>query len=105
LAGDCKRPAPATTCPKLKSYWQFYDCRHNKTRCTRAEPDHLPGCPLPNHWLRNGRLNQTAYALHLFIRDVAEGDLVGWIDRRLNTAAKHPGPTGWPECERPCSNH
>jgi hypothetical protein len=92
LAGDCKRPAPATTCPKLKSYWQFYDCRYNKTRCTRAEPDHLPGCPLPNHWLRNGRLNQTAYALHLFIRDVAEGDLVGWIDRRLNTAAKHPGP-------------
>ena len=36
--------------------------------------------------------NQTAYALHLFIRDVAGGDLVGWIDRRLNTAAKQPGP-------------
>jgi hypothetical protein len=47
---------------------------------------------LPNHWLRNGRLNQTAYALHLFIRDVAEGDLVGWIDLRLNTAAKQSGP-------------
>ena len=23
---------------------------------------------------------------------MAGGDLVGWIDRRLNTAAKHPGP-------------
>jgi hypothetical protein len=67
-------------------------CRYNKTRYTCAEPDHLPGCPLPNHWLRNGRLNETAYALHLFIRDVAGGDLVGWIDRRLNTAAKQPGP-------------
>jgi hypothetical protein len=30
--------------------------------------------------------------LHLFIRDVADGDLVGWIDRRLNAAAKQPGP-------------
>jgi hypothetical protein len=80
------------SCPKLRSYWQFHDCRHNKTRYTCAELDHLPGCPLPNHWLRNGRLNQTAYALHLFIRDVAGGDLVGWIDRRLDTAAKQPGP-------------
>jgi hypothetical protein len=37
-------------------------------------------------------LNQTAYALYLFIRDVAGGDLVGWIDRRLNTAAEQSGP-------------
>jgi hypothetical protein len=80
------------SCPKLRSYWQFHDCRYNKSRYTCAELDHLPGCPLPNQWLRNGRLNQTAYALHLFIRDVAGGDLVGWIDRRLNTAAKRPGP-------------
>jgi hypothetical protein len=80
------------SCPKLKSYWHFHDCRYNKSRYTCAEPDHLPDCPLPNHWLRNGRLNQTAYALHLFIRDIADGDLVGWIDRRLNTVAKQPGP-------------
>jgi hypothetical protein len=89
IAADLRR---APTCPKLKSYWQFHDCRYNKTRYTCAEPDHLPGCPLPNHWLRNGRLNETAYALYLFIRDVAGGDLVGWIDRRLNMAARQPGP-------------
>jgi hypothetical protein len=47
---------------------------------------------LPNHWLRNGRLNQTAYSLHLFIRDIADGDLVGWLDRRLDTAARQSGP-------------
>jgi hypothetical protein len=52
---------------------------------------HVANCPLPNHWLRNGRLNQTAYSLHLFIHDVAGGDLVGWIDRRLNAAAKSSG--------------
>jgi hypothetical protein len=80
------------SCPKLRSYWHFHDCRYNKSRYTCAEPDHLPGCPLPNYWLRNGRLNQTAYSLHLFIRDIAGGDLVGWIDRRLNTAARQPGP-------------
>jgi hypothetical protein len=89
IASDLRR---GPTCPKLSSYWQFYDCRYNKTRYTCSEPNHLPGCPLPNHWLRNGRLNQTAYALHLFIRDVAGGDLVGWIDRRLTTAARQPGP-------------
>jgi hypothetical protein len=80
------------SCPKLESYWHFHGCRYNKSRYTCAEPDHLPGCPLPNHWLRNGRLNQTAYSLHLFIRDVTGSDLVGWIDRRLGTAARQSGP-------------
>ncbi len=89
IANDLRR---SPTCPKLKSYWHFHDCHYNKTRYTCAEPDHLPRCPLPNHWLRNGRLNQTAYALHLFIRDVAGGDLVGWIDQRLKAAASQPGP-------------
>jgi hypothetical protein len=80
------------SCPKLKSYWVFHDCRYNKTRYTCGEPGHLPQCPLPNYWLRNGRLNQTAYSLHLFIRDVSGGDLVGWIDRRLQAATNQPGP-------------
>jgi hypothetical protein len=40
-----------------------------------AEPDHFPACPLPTHDLRNGRLNQAAYSLFLFMRDVANGDL------------------------------
>jgi hypothetical protein len=80
------------SCPKLRSYWHFHGCQYNKTRYACAEPDHLAKCPLPSHWLRNGRLNQAAYALHLFIRDVAGGDLVGWIDRRLTAAVKQPGP-------------
>jgi hypothetical protein len=89
IASDLRR---TPSCPKLQDYWHFHGCRYNKTRYTCTEPDHLPSCPLPNHWLRNGRLNQTAYSLHLFIRDIAGGDLVGWIDRRLNTAARQPGP-------------
>jgi hypothetical protein len=89
IEGDLRR---RPSCPKLESYWHFHDCRYNKSRYTCAEPDHLPGCPLPNHWLRNGRLNQTAYSLHLFVRDIAGGDLVGWIDRRLIAAARQSEP-------------
>jgi hypothetical protein len=88
ISRDLKvRPA----CPKLSSYWQFYDCRYEKGSRTCAEPDHLPACPLPTYDLRNGRLNQTAYSLFLFIRDVASGDLISWIDQRLVQADSEPG--------------
>jgi hypothetical protein len=75
------------SCPKLQSYWQFYGCRYHKTSGTCAEPDHIAHCPLPTHPLRNGRLNQTAYSLYLFIRDIAANDLVGWIKGQLTSAA------------------
>ena len=75
-----------TTCPKLQSYWHFHGCRYDKISRTCAEPDHIDRCPVPSHDLRNGRLNQTAYSLYLFIRDIADGDLVGWIDRQLREA-------------------
>src|SRR3984885_6372180 len=74
------------TCPKLKSYWHFHGCRYDKISRTCSEPDHIDACPLPTHQLRNGRLNQMAYSLFLFIRDIADGDLVGWIDRRFQDA-------------------
>jgi hypothetical protein len=83
------------TCPKLPSYWHYHGCRYDKTSRTCAEPDHVDRCPLPSHDLRNGRLNQTAYSLYLFIRDVADGDLVGWIDWQLQEA-------DWPhDADRP----
>src|SRR4249919_2829858 len=49
-------------------------------------------CPLPTHRLRNGHLSQIAYSLYLFIRDVANGDLVGWIDDRLDQANESGAP-------------
>src|ERR1035437_8504379 len=79
-------------CPKLQSYWQFCDCGYRKGSGTCNEPDQLSPCPLPNHLLRNGRLNQTAYSLFLFIRDIADGDLVGWIDRQLADADDQTNP-------------
>ena len=80
------------TCPKLKSYWHFYDCGYAKISRTCSEPDHIDGCPLPTHQLRNGRLNQMAYSLFLFIRDIAGGDLVGWIDRQFQSADDRASP-------------
>ena len=79
-----KNLARGPACPKLKSYWHFHACRYEKTNGTCAEPDHIAACPLPTHRLRNGHLNQIAYSLYLFIRDVADGDLVGWIDDCLD---------------------
>jgi hypothetical protein len=80
------------SCPKLESYWHFHGCRYDKLSRTCAEPDHIRRCPLPTHDLRNGRLNQTAYSLFLFIRDICDGDLVVWIDTRLAEAALADAP-------------
>src|SRR4051812_30009469 len=71
------------SCRKLHCYWSFCECNNRKTAATCSNPEHRPGCPLPRHDLRNGRLNQTAYTLFLFMRDIAENDFVGWIDQRL----------------------
>jgi hypothetical protein len=86
-----KNLAKAPSCPKLQTYWAFHGCRYEKTSRTCAEPDHIAACPLPSHHLRNGHLNQLAYSLYLFIRDIADRDLVGWIDDRLTEMADEPG--------------
>jgi hypothetical protein len=83
------------SCPKLSGYHRFYDCRYQKWKDSCGEPDHKPDCPLPRHDLRNGRLNQLAYSLWMFMRDVALGDFVGWIDYQLRPSLSdelgHPG--------------
>jgi hypothetical protein len=71
------------SCPKLQSYWHFDHCGYQKGLQACNEPKHFAACPLPIHDLRNANLNQAAYSLFMFIRDIANGDLVGWIDERL----------------------
>ena len=67
------------SCRKLKSYWHFHGCAYRKSGATCAMPHLIETCPLPAHVFRNGNLNQLAYSLFLFIRDVTNGDLVGWL--------------------------
>jgi hypothetical protein len=72
----------APECPKLTSYWQFSGCQYQKAAATCAQPRHFQACPL----------NQLAYSLFLFIRDIADGDLVGWVDQRLAQADEPDQP-------------
>src|SRR3954454_10344131 len=83
-------------CPKLRSHWHFHRCDFVRSKDSCAQPAHYPACPLPSLPLRNGALNRMAYGLYLFIRDVCDGDLVGWIDQRLQ-AVPNPTSTDYPE--------
>jgi hypothetical protein len=91
IARDLRHRPP---CRKLHGFWLFDDCRYEKGSGLCSEPRHTATCPLPRYDLRNGRLNQTAYSLFLFIRDVADGDLVQWIDDQI---ASCQGTTA-PDC-------
>ena len=82
--------AAGPSCPKLGTYWQFYGCQYQKGSGTCAEPEHIETCSLPALPLRNGSLNKLAYSLFLFIRDLAHGDLVAWIDGQLAVADQGP---------------
>ena len=78
-------------CPLLQSHWHFEGRRYDKNSFTCSPPERIGRCPLPRQRLRNGRLNQTAYSFYLFVRDIAGGDLVDWIDRRLDSASSDSG--------------
>jgi hypothetical protein len=80
--------AKSPTCPRLRNYRTYSDCRYDKTSFSCSEPEHIDACPVPLHRLRNGRLNQTAYSFFLFVRDIARGDIVGWIDNQVENSAE-----------------
>lgn len=71
--------ASQADCPLLKSYWTFDRCGYRKSASTCNKPRLLSSCPLPEHDLRNGRLNQTAFSLALFIRDIAQENFTKWL--------------------------
>lgn len=87
MAGDAR-------CPRLRSRWHFEDCGFRRSTTTCSTPHHRLGCPITAIPARKGALAEAAVGLWLFIRDVASGDLVGWIDARL--AGADPGP-GYPD--------
>jgi hypothetical protein len=73
-------------CPLLRSYWDFCGCHYLRSTKTCSHIDQMPICIVPRLPLRKGILNQSAVSLYLFTRDVCGGDLVGWIDDRLEAA-------------------
>jgi hypothetical protein len=75
-------------CGKLRSYWNFRSCGYRKSNQTCKQQALFRTCPVPRLDLRNGSLNQAAYSLFLFMRDVACRDFVAWIDERLNRTCR-----------------
>lgn len=73
----------APECDKLHGFLDFAGCQYQKGIQTCSRPQLISRCPLPQHQLRNGRLNQTAYSLFLFMREIADADIVRWIDNQL----------------------
>jgi hypothetical protein len=84
--GDLLTRQPS--CPRLLNYWTYENCRYEKQSERCAEPEHFGCCPVPSHHLRNGRLNQTAYSLYFFVRDIMAGDVGGWIDNQIASVEK-----------------
>ncbi len=76
-------------CPRLRSHWHFAGCGYRRMTGTCSTPHHQLLCPVSTIPARKGSLAEAATALWLFTRDIAGGDLVGWIDARL--AAADPG--------------
>jgi hypothetical protein len=85
-----RRLSAKPPCPLLKNFWSYDGCNYHKQSGCCTEPDHIDLCPVPTHRLRNGRLNQTAYSLFLFVRDIAKSELVAWMDHQIAaTELKH----------------
>lgn len=80
ISADIER---GPSCPKLSSFWHYDSCRYAKELRTCARPDHFRNCPVPKMRLRHGGLNVAAWSLFLFIRDIADGDLVKWLGGRI----------------------
>jgi len=87
-----KTLTPPPACERLTSFCDFVDCQYRKTEQICGAPEHFAGCPLPRQRLRNGNLNQLAYSLYLFIRDVADNDLIAWIDAQLTAVDEANAP-------------
>jgi len=79
-------------CEKLHSYWQLSLCGYLKSKNTCNEMALLQTCPLPHLDLRNGRLNQTAFSLALFLRDLTKGDFVRWLRQRVHAIRNNNVP-------------
>jgi hypothetical protein len=68
-----KQAVNAAHCPKLATFETFTGCGYRKNnKCN--EPAFLSTCPLPTFDMKRGALNQMAFSLYLFLRDVAGRD-------------------------------
>lgn len=91
---DIEAKLATASCEKLRSFWHFKNCNYVKSKRTCSRPKLCKSCPLPSHRLRNGRLNQAAYSLFFFMRDIAGCDFFGWIESQLPRSMHKSEPIG-----------
>lgn len=77
-------------CPRLENFDAYHGCGFRKSTQICANPNAFRSCPVPRLPLRKGKLNETAFALFLLLRDRCAGDLVSFIDKILAIAAEQP---------------
>lgn len=68
-------------CSKLSNFESFTNCGYKKNKESCNNLRMYNSCPLPTHNLRKGALNQLAYSLYFFKRDVCQDDFIGFIDK------------------------
>jgi hypothetical protein len=69
-----KQVLKAAQCPKLAGFETFKGCGYRKTIKKCNEPAFLRSCPLPTFDMKRGNLNQMAFSLYFFLRDVCRRD-------------------------------
>lgn len=80
-----------TICEKLAGFDRYRGCGFRKTERTCHNPVAQPACPVPRLALRKGVLNEQAFSLFFFVRDVCHGDVVSYIDQMLDESAASDG--------------
>jgi hypothetical protein len=66
-------------CPKLSGFDAFKGCGYRKTGHQCNEPAFLGTCPVPAFDMKRGPLNQMAFSLYFFLRDVAQRDFYAYV--------------------------
>lgn len=89
---DIRDSITQSSCSKLGGFWNFHSCGFEKLqrKCSHLELMH--NCAVPKQPLRNGRLNQLAFSLFFFIRDVAHDDLVEFLKASISTIPTDASP-------------
>jgi hypothetical protein len=78
-----KEAVKAAQCPKLATFEAFTGCGYQKTKSTCREPTFLGSCPVPAFDMKRGPLNQMAFSLYFFLRDVCGGDFYSEVSQHF----------------------
>ncbi len=82
-----KKAVQQATCPKLATFEAYQDCGYRKTAKTCSNPDLITTCPVPQLDMKKGVLNQMAFSLFFFLRDVCRGDFYRFVKDQFGDGA------------------